>query len=228
METIDINHKYEPLFTSSDRYCFLSGSRGSGKSFVIALYLVNLLLEGNNILFTRNTMTQAHISIIPLFTEMIELMNLRDKFIIKQKEIICVENNAVIYFRGLRKSSKNESANLKSLNVNIFVIEEAIDCPDYETFNTVNLSIRDASKQNKVILLFNPSNPNHWIYEKFYKNGEIADATYIHTTYLDNMDNLHHTLLDWKEFRIHQQDRQVLNLERRLLQQCYCNHSYNP
>ena len=91
---IDISSKYNPLFNSDARYFFLSGSRGSGKSFVVTLFLVNSLLEGDNVLFTRNTMTQAHISIIPLFVEMIELLGLSSEFKIKQKEIICIRNKS--------------------------------------------------------------------------------------------------------------------------------------
>ena len=193
---IDISSKYNPLFNSDARYFFLSGSRGSGKSFVVTLFLVNSLLEGDNVLFTRNTMTQAHISIIPLFVEMIELLGLSSEFKIKQKEIICIRNNATIYFRGLRTSSSRETANLKSLNVNVFVCEEAIDIENYEIFNTINLSVRDKNKRNKVILLFNPGNPDHWIYEKFYKNKQISDSEYIHTTIYDNWENLSKSFID--------------------------------
>ena len=187
---IDINEKYCPLFNSDNRYCFMSGARGSGKSFVVTLYLVNRLLEGDNILFTRNTMTQAHISIIPVFVEMIELLGLSSEFTIKNKEIVCKRNGSIIYFRGLRTSSSNETANLKSLNVNIFVCEEAMDIESYDVYNTINLSVRDKKKKNKVILLFNPGNPDHWIFNSFYKNGQIKDADYIHTTFYDNWDNL--------------------------------------
>ena len=58
--------------------------------------------------------------------------------------------------------------------------------------------MRQKEKQNRIILLLNPSTKEHFIYKRFYQgrgvmggaNFSKEDTTYIHTTYLDNIKNL--------------------------------------
>ena len=57
------------------RYFIITGGRGSGKSFEVGRFATLLSFEkGHKILFTRQTMTSAHLSIIPEFQEKIELL----------------------------------------------------------------------------------------------------------------------------------------------------------
>lgn len=73
---IILNPKYYPLVNNETRYYIVTGGRGSSKSFGVASYLCGLSFEPDHkILFTRQTMTSAHLSIIPEFQEKIELMN---------------------------------------------------------------------------------------------------------------------------------------------------------
>jgi hypothetical protein len=74
---------YRPLFDPRPawRYAFLTGGRGSGKSFHLSVFLLNLTYEtGHVILFTRYTMESAGASIIPEFAEKIELLGKLDDF----------------------------------------------------------------------------------------------------------------------------------------------------
>ena len=81
MSKIQLIEKYEPLFQAQSRYFLITGGRGSSKSFSVATYLVLLSMESNHtILFTRYTMTSAHLSIIPEFIEKIELLELQEHF----------------------------------------------------------------------------------------------------------------------------------------------------
>jgi phage terminase large subunit len=41
----------------------------------------------------------------------------------------------------------------------------------------------------------NPSYKSHWIYSRFVKQ-KIGNCTYIHTTYLDNQQNLSQSFID--------------------------------
>ena len=67
---LTLNKKYIPLFASDSRYYVVTGGRGSGKSFGITVFLELLTYEvGHVILFTRYTLTSAHVSIIPEFIE---------------------------------------------------------------------------------------------------------------------------------------------------------------
>ena len=203
---ITLNTKYKPLFENDTRYFIVTGGRGSSKSFGVGTF-TNLLSfeQGHKILFTRQTMTSAHLSIIPEFQEKIDLMNLNELFEVTKSEIRNKQSNSEIIFRGIRTSSGDQTANLKSLQgVTTWVLDEAEELTDESTFDKINLSIRQKGKQNRVILILNPATKEHWIYKKFFEdrgvqegfNGIKDDVTYIHTTYEDNIDNLDQSFIN--------------------------------
>lgn len=182
------------------RYFVITGGRGSGKSFEVGRFTNLLSFEsGHKILFTRQTMTSAHLSIIPEFQEKIDLMELNGRFEVKKTEIKNIESGSEIIFRGIKTSSGDQTANLKSLQgVTTWILDEAEEQSDEKVFDKINLSVRQKGKQNRVILILNPATKEHWIYKKFFEergvqegwNGVKDDVTYIHTTYLDNYENL--------------------------------------
>lgn len=188
------------------RFFVVTGGRGSGKSFEIARFINLLSFEsGHRILFTRQTMTSAHLSIIPEFQEKIDLMELNDYFTITKNEITNIQSGSEIIFRGIKTSSGDQTANLKSLQgVTTWILDEAEELTDETTFDKINLSIRQKGKQNRVILILNPSTKEHWIYKRFFEeegvtegfNGVKGNTTYIHTTYLDNIENLDSSFID--------------------------------
>jgi phage terminase large subunit len=150
-------------------------------------------------------MTSAHLSIIPEFQEKIELMELDGFFDINKTEIVNKHSNSKIVFRGIKTSSGDQTANLKSLQgVTTWILDEAEELTDETTFDKINLSIRQKGKQNRVILILNPTTKEHWIYKRFFEdrgiqsgfNGVNEDTTYIHTTYLDNIDNLDSSFIE--------------------------------
>ena len=72
---LNLNSKYIPLYENDTRYFVVTGGRGSGKSFEVGAFVSALSFESNHkILFTRQTMTSAHLSIIPEFQEKIDLL----------------------------------------------------------------------------------------------------------------------------------------------------------
>lgn len=196
---MQIISNYKPLFVNppSTRYFAVTGGRGSGKSYVVNLFLLNLTYEkGHVILFTRWTMVSAHISIIPEFIEKIELLNKHNDFDITQNEIVNKKTGSRILFKGIKTSQGTATANLKSISgVTTWVLDEAEELFDEDIFNTIDLSIRDISKPNRVIFVMNPSFKSHWIYKSFFTENR-SDTTYIHTTYLDNKHNLSQSFLD--------------------------------
>ena len=144
-------------------------------------------------------MTSAHLSIIPEFQEKIDLMEMNNLFDVTKSEIKNLQSKSEIIFRGIKTSSGDQTANLKSLQgVTTWILDEAEELTDEITFDKINLSIRQKGKQNRVILILNPATKEHWIYKRFFEsrgvqegfNGIKDDVTYIHTTYLDNYDNL--------------------------------------
>lgn len=201
---VKIEEKYL-VFHNKTRYFICTGGRGSGKSFSIGLLLCLLTAEPNHvILFTRYTLRAAGISIIPEFLEKIELLGWQDKFYITKDEIINKQSGSRILFRGIKTSSGDQTANLKSLQgVTTWVLDEAEELTDESIFDKIDLSVRHKNTQNRVIMIMNPSTKEHWIYQRFFEskgvpsgaNITLDGVTYIHTTYLDNIDNLSESYL---------------------------------
>lgn len=178
----------------------MTGGRGSAKSFSTSLLFTKLCVEQpQKILFTRYTMVAAHLSIIPEFIEKIDLLNASHLFDINKNEITNATANSSIIFKGIKTSSGDQTANLKSLQgVTTWILDEAEELTDENTFDKIDLSIRTKGIQNRVVILLNPSTKEHFIYKRFFEdagvepgfNGVVGDVTYIHTSYVDNLENL--------------------------------------
>jgi len=203
---LKINDKFLPLIKDNDcRYYILTGGRGSSKSFTATYFLTGLTFEqGHRILFTRYTMMSAHLSIIPEFLEKIELSDNAAHFNINKSDITNKATNSDIIFRGLKTSSGNQTASLKSLQgVTAWVLDEAEELVDEDMFDTIDLSVRQKGIHNRIILILNPTTKEHWIYKRFFEgkgvqegfNGIKDGVCYIHTTYLDNKENLSESYL---------------------------------
>jgi phage terminase large subunit len=197
---IILNQKYKPLYSSNTRYFIITGGRGSAKSFAVGTFASALSFEvGHKILFTRSTMTSAHLSIIPEFEEKINLMGFEQHFDLNKTEVINKKSGSQIIFRGIKTSSGDQTANLKSLQgVTTWIIDEAEELVDERIFDKINFSIRQKGVQNRIILILNPATKEHWIYKKYFEdsgiepgwNGVKGNVTYIHSDYRDNEKNL--------------------------------------
>ena len=113
---INLLEDYKPLFYENpdSRYYLITGGRGSGKSWTLALFLLNLTYQkGHVILFTRYTLVSAFISIIPEFLDKIEIMGKINDFEVTQSEIINKLTGSKILFRGIKTISGVNTANLK-------------------------------------------------------------------------------------------------------------------
>jgi len=200
MNKIQLHPKYQSLFNSDSRYFVITGGRGSGKSFAVTIFLALLTYEQNNrILFTRYTMSSAGMSIIPEFLEKLNLMGVVQNFNVTKVDIENVATKSSIYFSGIKTASGDQTAKLKSISgVNTFVLDEAEELLSEENFDKIDFSIRSKDAKNRCLLILNPTTKEHWIYQRFFQNrgipdgfnGTVGDVTYIHTTYLDNIENL--------------------------------------
>ena len=88
---------------------------------------------GHTILFTRYTLTSAYISIIPEFIEKLEQFgsDVIQHFHITKDEIINKQTGSKIIFRGIKTSSGDQTANLKSLQgITTWVVDEAEELTD--------------------------------------------------------------------------------------------------
>ena len=198
---------YDPLYTNEEKFIvLLTGGRGSAKSFNVTTFIQRLTFEaGHKVLFSRYTLSSAEISIIPEFIEKIDLEETNEFFKVTKKDIINVSTGSTIYFRGIKTSSGNQTANLKSINgITTFVGDEMEEWRDEEAYDKLILSIRKKGIQNRVILILNPCDAEHFIYKKYLENthkivridgvdvqiSTHPNVLHIHTTYFDNLDNV--------------------------------------
>ena len=195
-----------PIVENDSRYFIVSGGRGSGKSFSVNALLVMLTYEqGHTILFTRYTLTSAYISIIPEFIDKLEQFGSIADFHITKDEILNKKTGSKIIFRGIKTSSGDQTANLKSLQgITTWVVDEAEELVDEQKFDTIDLSVRQQGKPNRIILILNPTTKEHFIYRRFFEDRGVQEGsnttkentTYIHTTYKDNIKNLSKSYID--------------------------------
>tara|TARA_Y100001938_G_scaffold22819_1_gene29616 strand:- start:1002 stop:2045 length:1044 start_codon:yes stop_codon:yes gene_type:complete len=150
-------------------------------------------------------MVSAHLSIIPEFLEKITLLGYEKIFNVNKAEVVNIKNNSDILFRGIKTSAGNQTASLKSLQgISTWVLDEAEELIDENIFDTIDLSIREKNTQNRIILVLNPVTKEHWIYDRFFQdkgveagfNGVKDNVCYIHSTYLDNIENLSKSFLE--------------------------------
>lgn len=206
---ISIQDKFTVLTEAESRYFIITGGRASGKSFNISVLLLLLTFERDHtVLFTRYTLTSASISIIPEFLEKIELLGFEEYFYITKDEIINKGTGSKIIFKGIKTSSGDQTASLKSIQgVTTWVLEEAEELVDEKKFDTIDFSIRSNKRQNRIILILNPTTKEHFIYKRFFEERGIqegsnitkGDTTYIHSTYLDNIKHLNQSFIDQVE-----------------------------
>ena len=219
MPEIIIPDDYLPLFNgqtsaaSRKRYVIITGGRGSTKSFSCGtIQLVTLRdYERERILALRWTMTSTEISIIPEFTEKLEILGWEDEFKINRRDIKHMGTKSDILFRGIKTGAGNQTANLKSIpNVTKVFIEEAEEIVDESIFNKIDLSVRSVKAQLKIVFILNPTTREHWMYERWFENthrieyfdgvpvqmSTHPDVHHIHMTYLDNLDNLDPLLVE--------------------------------
>lgn len=200
------NPKYLPLYNSDKRYFIVTGGRNSGKSYEVSTFQTLLTFEQNqNILFTRYTMSSAGKSIIPELVDKIDALECKDAFYVTQNEITNLETDSKIMFSGIKTSSGNQTANLKSLHdMTTWVLDEAEEMVNESEFDKIDLSIRSKKQQNRVIQVLNPTTKEHWIWQRWFENSHKyididgyqipisthPDVCHIHTTYLDNIENI--------------------------------------
>ena len=163
-----------PLYTSNKRYFFLTGGRGSTKTFSVHDFVLKLTYEvGHGILFSRYTMTSAEKSIIPEFKQTIERHGVSSDFHITKTTITNKKTGSFIFFSGIKTSSGDQTANLKSLpNITTWIIEEGEDFNDEKAFDTIDDSIRQKGIHNRIIWIMNPTVKEHFIYKRWVEGFE--------------------------------------------------------
>lgn len=189
------------------RYYLLTGGRGSQKSFAVSEWLCKNITTFKNwkVLFTRWTLKSAEISIMPEFTEKLHLIGVAERCRVTSGLVECRDTGSSIIFSGIKAASGTETARLKSIpGLNVFVVDEAEEFVSEKDFITIDDSIRQKDLPNIVVLIMNPQDTEHWIWERWFEKShrmetidgfEIPisthpDITHIHTTWFDNAGHL--------------------------------------
>lgn len=229
---IEIEHAGEGdwcgvILDGNHRYLHADGTvtHNSGKSYGCATFIERLTFEMkrrgvgatqadkivHNILYSRYTMVSAAMSVIPEFMEKVEADGTGKYFHTTRTDVVNMMTGSKIMFRGLRTSSGNQTARLKSIHgITTFVCDEAEEWTSEREFDTIAYSIRQPGIQNRIIIMMNPTDSNHFIYQRYIKDThEIQyfdgvpvqisthpQVLHIHTTYLDNIDNLSQEFID--------------------------------
>lgn len=194
-----INEIYLDALSCNKRYQIYYGGSSSGKSYQMMLYALLWAMEGRNILWCRQTLTSITDSSWAEAEAIISAYDLDDFFKLNKttKKITCINGNGgIIIFKGLEKVERIKSIRGKRA-IDTVIVDEATEILE-ATYNQLLLRQRGLTKfKKRIILLFNPVNIDHWIYERFFAkmiDGGLwdgrsytgADIHILKTTYRDN------------------------------------------
>lgn len=144
-------------------------------------------------------------SVIPEATEKLQALGVENQFKVLRTGMLNMTTGSEIIFKGLKASSGNQTANLKSLhNISTWVLDEAEELVEESDFDTIDLSIRAPDVQNRIILIMNPTTKEHWAWDRWFEGhtkyidvdgfqipvSNHPDVCHIHTTYLNNLANI--------------------------------------
>lgn len=179
------NECYKPYLNNNDRYLFLWGGAGSGKSvFAAQKILSRIFTEKTNhrFLCVRKIGNTIHGSIYNLFDSLIKKYNLYN-LVTSNKTSLSFK-----FFNGseIITSGMDDPEKLKSIaNVTGIWAEEVTEL-DKADFDQLDLRLRGKTDYYKQILSsFNPISETHWLKPSFF-DINLDNCTTVHTTYLDN------------------------------------------
>lgn len=175
--------KFYPLLTDySHRWEVYMGSAGSAKSYFITQKLIiRCCREKIKVLVCRRTATTIRNTCFSLFKDILAKWKLIPHVKIRESDFnIKFANGSEIIFIGLDEETKLLSLN----NIGCIFIEEAFEVPK-NIVEQLNLRLRGNTKNQQIIMAFNPISKNHWLYE-FCEKQPPASFTFMHSTYKDN------------------------------------------
>ena len=175
--------KFFPLlFDYSHRWEVYMGSAGSAKSYFITQKLIiRCCNEKIKVLVCRRTATTIRNTCFSLFKDIIAKWKLTPYIKIRESDFnIKFPNGSEIIFIGLDEETK-----LLSLNdIGTIFIEEAFEVPK-NIVEQLNLRLRGKTKNQQIIMAFNPISKHHWLHD-FCEVNPPTSFTFIHSTYKDN------------------------------------------
>lgn len=190
---------YYPAWRSETQNLVIGGSKGSGKSYFAAFYIIYHMIKNPNlnVLVVRHVFGTMRDS---CYTDLLKIIN---KYMDPSEwehtynplEIIYYKGGdkskpgRKILFRGLDNAYKMASITVENGYLAWVWFEEAFDITDYNDVLKIQGSIRaippDTGLKKKFIYTFNPWSPDHWLKEEYF-DKKRNDTLAMITTYLDN------------------------------------------
>lgn len=216
MTTFAFLPSYAPIFYENKTYWVISGGRASGKSTNIAAYFLVKLMgrEYFRGVISRYTTKALTNSIYRDITDLIAQWGLGTYLEIKGDEIRSKINNNLIITHAMKMAEGTMTAKSKGLaRVTHLLIDEATELPSEEEYLKLIDSFRQKGSERRIFILFNPTAKSHWLFKRFYLPDGQPDPRwtknhgYLHTTYLDNADNLDATkCAEWEDLSVSDPD----------------------
>jgi phage terminase large subunit len=207
--------EYFPALANDKRYFLICGGRAGGRSYFASQYAVASLIQKPYFRCAIMRFVQGDVrdSIFQEIKDRIEELGMENQFRIQNSLIITNPlNNSFCKGKGFRKSSGDQKAKLKSLaGYTDVIIEEAEEVSE-EDFQKLDDSLRTIKGNIRVFLLFNLPPKDHWINKRWFnlvESSEVSDyyevslkesvkynTVLVHTTYLDNLENLNQSTIN--------------------------------
>jgi phage terminase large subunit len=212
---IVVNPLYLPVFTSKCRYYHLWGGRGRGASHFATDYFLFLLTQPA---YFRGVMLRATLAQIKksLWVALERRINTaiargyidRDdlKINLSERTVTYIPTGNVIICHGFRKTTKAAAADLKGIEGCTHAIVEEAEDVFQQDFRELSSSLRTTEVDTiQIFVLFNPPSKHHWLIKTYYdlvpvkqfpgwytatQKRDTDELMSIHSTYLDNIDNL--------------------------------------
>ncbi|WP_338871687.1 PBSX family phage terminase large subunit [Spirosoma sp. SC4-14] len=214
------NPVFEPVFHASDavRYIHLWGGRGRGGSFFATEYALSCLMD--EVYFRGYLMRAVHKDIREsLWRDLMDRIDEKEEQGLLDRKDFKINTNdmSVVYLptgntirsRGFKKSSKGQTAKMKSIAGATHVFVEEAEEIEEADFNQLDDSLRTVKGELRVFLIFNPPKKNHWILKRWYILEESRVPGYyigrakkqdnflsIFSTYHNNRANLNQQTID--------------------------------
>lgn len=193
--TIDIdtkifNDKYLPYLQSIHEYEVYYGGQGSGKSWFICQKKILQLTqqENRNMICLRKQSTDCFDSCWGQMITAIDQLELSPFWNINRSDHVLrnVINGNSIYFDGVDKIENIKSFKPEKGNLTDVWYEEVSEEESRKNIRDIDGRLRDQHQKCSLILSFNPTYRQHWLFEFVNVFCRDKDAIIVHSTYKDN------------------------------------------
>ena len=187
-----LSRAYYPAWKNDVQNLVIGGSKGSGKSYFMALYIIYHIMRNPNlnVLVVRRVFGTMRDS---CYTDLLKIIN---KYFDPADWVhtynpleIKYKTGQKILFRGLDDPYKMASITVEQGYLAWVWFEEAFDITDYNDILKVQGSIRaippESGLKKKFLYSFNPWSPDHWLKEEYF-DKQRDDTLAMITTYMDN------------------------------------------